>query len=114
MRNAPPLVPTHNEAGTVYLVLDDFEQLGKAYREADERTSDAQSVIRDLTYGEFHKPVRVVAFNIAEGWSRDASAEIAKAIADAAEAQNRPLSRATVEFLERYLGEDAIPHFNAI
>jgi hypothetical protein len=34
-------------------------------------------VITDLVYGQYSNPVRVVAFNAAEGWSRDASEEIA-------------------------------------
>ena len=34
----PPLSPSHD--GTVYLVLDDFGQLGRAYRETDPAEAD--------------------------------------------------------------------------
>jgi hypothetical protein len=39
-------------------------------------------VITDLVDGQYSNPVRVVAFNAAEGWLRDVSEEIADEIAD--------------------------------
>jgi hypothetical protein len=32
---------------------------------------DRETVIRNVIKGQYEKPVRVVAFNTAEGWSRD-------------------------------------------
>jgi len=101
MSEAPPLVPVREAFGTVYIVLDDFEHLGRVYR-TDEAT-DADTVVRDLIQGQYNQPVRVVAFNINEGWSRDVSADIARAVAEAARAEDRPLGQATMEFVERHL-----------
>jgi hypothetical protein len=62
---------------TVYLVLDDFGNIGRAYREADEARCDLDNIVACMLIGEYTKPVRVVAFNTAEGWSRDVSEEVA-------------------------------------
>jgi hypothetical protein len=70
---------------TVYLVLDDFGEIGRAYRETDEARADFKSLLEDLRAGQFHAPVRVVAFNTAEGWSRDVSEDIAREIAGLSE-----------------------------
>ena len=32
--------------------------------------------IRNLIEGQYHRPVRIVALNTADGWSRDVTAEI--------------------------------------
>ena len=37
----------------------------------DEEQADKATVIRDISNGRYSNPVRVVAFNTAEGWSRD-------------------------------------------
>jgi len=41
-------------------------------------------VIDDLLHGQFHDPFRVVAFNTIEGWSADASEDIAHAVMERA------------------------------
>jgi hypothetical protein len=74
----PTLVPSFDV--TVYLVLDDFGRLGRAYIETDEEKADLETIIRGMLGGEYKKPIRVVAFNTAEGWSRDASEEVAREI----------------------------------
>lgn len=108
MSEAPTLGPSHAH-GTVYIVLDDLGDLGRVYRETDETAADAETVIEDLLRGEYHRPVRVIAFNTDEGWSVDASHEIATAVADAAREQHRTLARATIEFLERHMDTASIP-----
>ena len=56
----------------VYLVFDDFgERLGPAWREIGEERTDWRTVITDLLGGQYSDPVRIVAFNTAEGWSRE-------------------------------------------
>jgi len=42
---SPPLVPRFDV--TVYIVLDDFGTLGRAYRETDEERTDKETLIRD-------------------------------------------------------------------
>ena len=79
-----PLSPSHD--GTVYLVLDDFGQLGRAYRETDPTEADRKTVVADLLSGQYRHPLRVVAFNTAEGWARDVTAEIAREVLARADA----------------------------
>jgi hypothetical protein len=38
------------------------------------------AVITDLVDGQYRNPVRIVAFNTAEGWARDVSAELSDEI----------------------------------
>jgi hypothetical protein len=99
MRNTmtPPLVPSHD--GTVYLVLDDFGPLGRAYRETDPAQADRTTVVADLLSGQYRHPLRVVAFNAAEGWARDVTAEIAREVLARAGESELPL--AVHDFVER-------------
>jgi hypothetical protein len=79
--------PRSASPDTVYLVLEDFGEFGRAYRETDPTRADRQSVLADLLAGQYERPLRIVAFNTTEGWARDVSAEIftaALARADAA------------------------------
>ena len=76
MPGSPSIVPDHAER-EVYLVLDDFGRRGRAWRETDEAETDRETLVRDLLAGQYEDPVRIVAFNTAKGWSRDATVEIA-------------------------------------
>jgi hypothetical protein len=62
-------------------VLDDYgERLGRAWRETDEEGTDRETLIRDLMHGKYIYPARIVAFNTAEGWSREVTMDIADEI----------------------------------
>jgi hypothetical protein len=74
----PSIVPSRDQ--TVYLVLNDFGRLGRAYCEASEDRSDLETTISDLISGQYDNPVRVIAFNTAERWSEDVSEDIAREI----------------------------------
>jgi hypothetical protein len=76
MRRSPSIVPQSDDRD-VYLVLDDFGRLGRAWHETDAEQTDRETIITDLIDGQYSNPVRVVAFNTAEGWSRDVSEDIA-------------------------------------
>jgi len=43
--------------------------------------TDRLTMIRHLLEGQYPSPVRIVAFNTAEGWSRDVTEEIAAELA---------------------------------
>jgi hypothetical protein len=73
---SPSIVPREANQDT-YLVLDDFERLGRAWRETDEEDTDRETLIRDLIDDQYGNPARIVAFNTAEGWSRDVTLDIA-------------------------------------
>jgi hypothetical protein len=61
----------------VYLVLDTFGEVGLAWRETDDADTERVALVRDLLDGQYEDPVRIVAFNTAEGWSRDVTEDIA-------------------------------------
>jgi hypothetical protein len=76
MRQSPSIIPTDRLDWDIYLVLEDFRQ-GAAWRETDE-PADLQTLVGDLLTRQYGQPLRVVAFNPAEGWSRDTSQEVAQ------------------------------------
>ena len=64
----------------MYLVLLDASGawVGRAWRETDDDEGTyREMLIRDLLRGVYSHPVRIVAFNTAEGWSRNVTTEIA-------------------------------------
>ena len=75
MRTSPSIVPGGEK--DIYLVPDDFGRLGRAWRETDEAGTNRAMLVRNLFDGQYESPVRIVAFNIAEGWCRDATVDIA-------------------------------------
>jgi hypothetical protein len=76
VRTSPSIAPNGLERD-IYLVLDDFGRLGRAWRETDEALTNRATLIRNLLEDHYEKPVLIVAFNIAEGWSRDVTVDIA-------------------------------------
>jgi hypothetical protein len=64
----PSIAPAPPDDVDVYLVLDDFgERLGRAWAETVEERTDRATVIADILEGQYAGPVRVVAFNTAQG-----------------------------------------------
>ena len=57
----------------------DFGTLGRAYVETDEARADEPTIIENILNGEYSQPLRVAAFNTAEGWARDVTEDIARA-----------------------------------
>jgi hypothetical protein len=100
---APNLVPDFDV--TVHIVLDDFGKRGRAYRETDEANASRGDVLDDLTTGQFDNPVRVIAFNTAEGWSRDVSEDVSWELTRRATAAQRPLTGSARAFVEFHIGE---------
>ncbi|MGC2318198.1 MAG: hypothetical protein WA615_17150 [Bradyrhizobium sp.] len=76
MPRSPSIVPDDTNRD-VYLVLDDFGRLGRAWSETDEAETSRATLVRNLLDGQYENPVRIVAFNTVEGWSRDATVDIA-------------------------------------
>jgi len=79
LRRSPSIIPDVADRD-VYLVLDDFGRLGRSWRDTDEQSSDRTALVQDLLEGQYNNPVLVIAFNVAKGWSRDVSEEIADEI----------------------------------
>jgi len=99
------LAPEPHSDVTVHIVLDDFGNSGRAYRETAEEAADFNAVVDDLIAGEFNNPVRVIAFNIGEGWSRDLSDHVARELLNRVAKEDMPLGRAARRFVEFHLGE---------
>jgi hypothetical protein len=100
----PSIVPDGQEP-TVYLVLNDFGRYGRAYSETSER-ADLETTITDLITGQYDRPVRVVAFNTAEGWSADVSEDIAREIMRRLDLADDELRAAVEAFIDQHLGPD--------
>jgi hypothetical protein len=99
----PSIVPNGGDQN-VYLVVDDFGRNGQCYREADVETADLETVIVDLLEGQYKNPVRVVAFNTAEGWSQDVSADVAQELCHRCDLQMRDVPFFLQDFVDRYEG----------
>jgi hypothetical protein len=101
---SPSIVPFGGFDVDVYLVLDDFGKLGRAYREADEEEANRETVIRDLMEGQYNNPVRIVAFNTAQSWSRDVTEDIAREIQARAARSGDALSPGLRDFIDYEIG----------
>jgi len=99
----PSLVPSGDDQ-TVYLVADDFGKNGSAWRETDCETADLETVIQDLLTGQYHNPIRVIAFNTAERWSEDVSEDVARELRRRCDLQMRDIPSGLQDFTDRYEG----------
>ena len=82
----------------VYIVLDEFNGERCAYRE---------DVIEDIIRGTYSSPIRVLAFNVGQGWVRDVTTDIALAILKRARSEHHVLSQSAQVFVEKVLGQNA-------
>ena len=106
MRTKIPLAPREPDV-TVHIVLNDFGPLGRAYCETDEAEADEATIVENILSGQYSHPLRVVAFNTAEGWARDVTEDIAHAVLSKAHSEARSIGIAAQEFLVRVLGVGA-------
>jgi hypothetical protein len=100
---SPSIIP-QDESPTIYVVLDDFGANGRAYRETDADRADLEAVIMGLLEGQYRNPISVIGFNVAEGWSRDASADVAQEIRLRCDLRERDVPFYLEDFVERYEG----------
>jgi hypothetical protein len=100
--STPPLAPKLTDDVTVYLVLNDFGPLGRAFVETDEANATERDVVTNISRGDYSKPIRVVAFNTAEGWSRDVTEDIAEELLER-DASEGDLSDSAKTFVGRVL-----------
>ena len=106
MRTQTPLAPGQPAFDvTVYIVLNYFgSRLGHAYCETGDDEADENNTIENILSGQYSHPLRVVAFNTDEGWARDVTEDIARAVLDRAQKEDRPIGKGAQEFLEHVLG----------
>src|SRR5882762_8055986 len=99
----PRIVP-YGADRTVYLVIDRFSGLGTVYRETEVERTDLETIITDLLSGRFNDPIRVVAFNTLEHWSRDVSEDIALEIQTRCDIQGAGVPEHIQDFVANYNG----------
>jgi hypothetical protein len=104
MRNQTPLAPREPFDVTVYIVLNDFGPLGRAYVETGEAEAEEATIIENILSGQHSHPIRVIAFNTVEGWARDVTEDVAQAALSKAQSERRSISIVVQEFLVRTLG----------
>ena len=86
-------------------MLDDLGgRIGRAWCETGVTRTDRHTVITELLEGQYSEPVRVVAFNTAQGWSRDVSEEIALDLLERMAHEGRDLTPSLERFLDRHAG----------
>jgi hypothetical protein len=86
----------------VYLVVDDHGRHGRVFRQADLEDTDLKTVIFDLLDGQYKSPIRVVAFNTAQGWSQDVSAMIAQELRRCSDLRLSDVPSSVQDFVERH------------
>jgi len=97
-----PSIVSSGASQDVFLVLDEFgERLGRAWRETGENDTDYETLIRHLLEGQCNNPLRVVAFNTDEGWSRDVSDDVADELRERC-AQRGEVPDFLLDFLEAH------------
>jgi hypothetical protein len=100
--SSPSIVPDPDDRD-IYLVLDEFGgRIGRAWRETDEGRTDREIVITDLMTGQYSDPVRVIAFNTAQGWSRDVTNDIADELAKWFSERDREIPPTLEDFIQRH------------
>jgi hypothetical protein len=99
----PSIVPNDRDR-TVYPVADDLGPVGRVWPEAGFETTDLEMVTVGVLTGQHKNPIRVVAFNTPEGWSRDITSEIAHELRNRCDLQRRDVPFFLHEFVDRYEG----------
>ncbi len=100
---ASPMVP-YGADQTIYLVVDCIGAPGSS-RETEVERSDFETVIAELLAGRFNAPVRIVAFNTLEHWSRDISREVAEEIGMRCDIEGIAVPDYIGDFVEHYTAQ---------
>jgi hypothetical protein len=99
----PTAVP-YGADETVYLVVDSFGRHGSGYYETEVERSDLETIVDDLISGQFNDPIRVIAFNTLEHWSKDVSGEIADEIQTRCDIEGAAVPEHVRDFVETHTG----------
>ena len=77
---------------------------GRDLHQTDPAEADATTVIQNLLYGRYGEPLRVVALNVSESWSRDVSEAMAYRVREIAEREHYELTQGTLDFIGSHMG----------
>ena len=100
--STPSIVPNDRLDKEFYLVLKDL-RAGPSFRVTDEGRTCIK-LIDDLLTGQYDNALRVVAFSPVEGWSRDASEDVANAREQHIADDGREIPEVIREFIEGQTG----------
>jgi hypothetical protein len=103
--SGPPLAPSEPGLNTTVYIVG---HLGRAYSETDEHEADEVTVVTGILDSQYSRPVRVIAFNVAQGWVRDVTKDIANAVLERARFEHRLLGYVARRFLEDVLGRNSV------
>ncbi|MET4040321.1 hypothetical protein [Bradyrhizobium sp. RT6a] len=81
MRTSPAIVPADRLDPTSTLCSKTSARVPAAHDETDKADTDLEAVLQGLLSGQYAYQVRIVCFNAIEGWSRDATSDVADALA---------------------------------
>ena len=101
-----PLIIPKGDDENVYLLVDDLGSYGEVWREVETIRTDLETVLNDLLSSQFSRPLRVVAFNISEGWSRDVSEDIAHELVRRCDLRPSELPSSLGDFVKRHANRD--------
>jgi hypothetical protein len=96
-------MPLPNNDADFYLVIEGFGDRGPSFLETDVAQADRDTIVRNLISGQYEDALRVVSFNVAEGWSRDVSEDIAGEVIDRAYDADETLTEGTKRFIDRHV-----------
>jgi hypothetical protein len=88
---------------TIYVVVDGCQH-GKIYQEIEIERADFEAALTDLLSGQFNEPIRVVAFNTLEHWSKDISVDIAREIQCRCDMDGTDVPQYLASFMEIHIG----------
>ena len=100
---APSIVPNGHDQN-FYIVVNNYGKLGQAFAETGVAEADLETTITDLMSGQFDDPVRVVAINTSERWSKDASEDVVLEIQRRVDLAGDELPSSIEAFIEMHAG----------
>ena len=89
---------------TTYLLLDEIGRYGSIWRELSADEANEATIVQWIIDGQFSRPMKVVAFNLQDGWSRDVTHEVATKLLDL-NRNGLAFGAAAREFVERVTGQ---------
>jgi hypothetical protein len=87
---------------TVYLVVDRLSN-GADCRETEIEKPDLETIVGDLFAGQYHNPIRIVAFNTLEHWTKDLSSDVAAEIQVRCDIDGEPLPEHLTDFVRSHV-----------
>jgi hypothetical protein len=84
------------------MIVDDLGRLGRIWPEADFEGTDLETVIGDLLTGQYNNPTQIISFNVAEGWARDMSEDVAQELRRRCDLQLHEVPASIQNFVEQH------------